>query len=103
MMRHLNNYPPRLILAIVGQKERIKEIDMKEKEIHDKAIRLLEGGIVEVDGHGVKIGKCPIEAFSCDRCEMDSICHMGTEMCAVCTECEYISGQDCYLILTYSG
>ena len=29
MMRHLNNYPPRLILAIVGQIKQIKEIDMK--------------------------------------------------------------------------
>ena len=29
MMCHLNRYPPRLILAIVEQKERIKKVDMK--------------------------------------------------------------------------
>ena len=103
MMRHLNSYPSRLILAIVEQKEQIKEIDMKEKEIHDKAIRLLEGGIVNVDGLNVKMDKCPIEAFSCDRCEMDSICKFGSDMANVCRECDMISKDDCYLILTHQG
>ena len=72
---------------------------MKEKEIHEKAIRLIEGGIVQVNGHNVKVGKCPIEEFPCDICEMDSICRKGTEMCAVCEECDNISEQDYYLIL----
>lgn len=76
---------------------------MKEKEIHEKAIRLLEGGIVEVNGHSVKVGKCPIEAFPCDICKMDSICRKGTAMCAVCEECDNISEGDYYLILTHSN
>lgn len=29
MMRHLNSYPSKVILAIVEQKERIKKVDMK--------------------------------------------------------------------------
>lgn len=103
MMRHLNSYPPRLILASTEQKEQITKVDMKEKEIHEKAIRLLEGGIVSVDGHGVKVGKLPWDVEPCYICEMDSICHMDTEMPFVCRECDMISQQNCYLILTHSG
>lgn len=40
MMCHLGNYPSRLILAIVGQKEQIKKIDMKEKEFVEKVIKM---------------------------------------------------------------
>lgn len=101
MICHHDNYPSRLILAIVGQKEQLKEIDMKEKEIHEKAIRLLEGGIVEVDGHCVTLRKCPQNRSSCDICEMDSICHVGTEICSVCLECDIISNDSCYLKLTH--
>lgn len=101
MMRHLNSYPLRLILTIVEQKERIKEIDMKEKEMHDKAIRLLEGGIVEVDGHAVKMAKCPIEEFACDVCTMDSVCHEGCDMNTICALCDAISGETNYLKFAY--
>lgn len=76
---------------------------MKEKEIHEKAIRLLEGGIVSVDGHNVKVGKLPWDVEPCLICQMDSICHMDTEMHYVCRECDMISQQNCYLILTHPG
>ena len=76
---------------------------MKEKEIHDKAIRLLEGGKVIVDGLSVKMAKCPTEELACDICEMDSICNMGSDMCSVCMECDVISRNSCYLILTHLG
>ena len=102
-MRHLDNYQPRLILAIVGLKEQLKEIDMKEKEVHEKAIRLLEGGKVIVDGLSVKMAKCPTGELACNICKMDSICHVGTEMCAVCVECDKKSRDCCYLILTNPG
>lgn len=76
---------------------------MKEKEIHEKAIRLLEGGKVIVDGLSVKMAKCPTEELACNICKMDSICHFGSEMHYVCRECDMISQQNCYLILTHPG
>ena len=102
-MCHLDNYPSWLILATTEQKEQLKEIDMKEKEIHEKAIRLLEGGIVSVDGHGVTLRKCPLDEDACMICEMDSICRIGTEMYSVCMECDIISNDSCYLKLTHPG
>ena len=73
------------------------------KMIHYKATRLLEGGKVIVGGYSVKVGKCPIEEFACDVCEMDSICRFGSEMATVCRECDIISKDSCYLILTNPG
>lgn len=75
---------------------------MKKKEsIHTKAIRLIEGGIVNVDGHSVKLGKEPyiFDPYYC--CEMDSLCHIGNEMCAVCMECDNITHMTCWLILLH--
>lgn len=71
---------------------------MKES-VHEKAIRLIEGGIVEVDGHCVKLGKHPYLSDPCYCCEMDCLCHFGTEMHLVCRECDIITKMDCYLIL----
>lgn len=67
--------------------------------LHDKAIRLLEGGIVSVQGLSVKV---VAEKWICDPCfvcEMDSICHFGSDMCNLCHECDMISRKDCYLVL----
>lgn len=76
---------------------------MKEKEIHNKAIRLLEGGIENVDGHNVTLRKCTNDEDACMICEMDSICRIGTEMYLVCIECDNISQDECYLKLTHPG
>ena len=76
---------------------------MNKERIHEKATRLLEGGVVEVGNHSVKLGKCPTDAEPCLVCEMDSICHLGTETVEVCFECDIISRDNCYLILTHSG
>lgn len=66
--------------------------------IHSKAIRLLEGGVVEVQGFAVSV-VVKIWLFDpCFICEMDSICHIGSEMCKVCHECDMISRKDCYLV-----
>ena len=67
--------------------------------VHEKAIRLLEGGIVEVDGHSVKLVNVPDMFDTCNSCEMDSLCHTGTEMCDVCIECVEISKKNCILEL----
>lgn len=70
-----------------------------KQSIHEKAIRLVEGGIVDVDGHSVKLAKYPYIFDPCFCCEMDSLCCRGNEMCAVCEECDAITRMDCFLIL----
>lgn len=72
----------------------------REKEIHDKAIRLIEGGIVEVDGHCVRMRYEAEHETVCLDCEMDSICRRGSEMYDVCDECDMITGNRCMLVLT---
>ena len=71
---------------------------MKDKQsIHEKAIRLIEGGIVDVDGHSVSLVVIPDSFDTCYHCEMDGICHNETEMCEVCIECVGISKKNCIL------
>lgn len=70
-----------------------------KNSIHEKAIRLVEGGIVAVDGHSVQLVKGPDIFDPCYCCEMDSICHSGNEMCSVCEECDNITQMSCFLVL----
>lgn len=67
--------------------------------LHDKAIRLLEGGIVEIDGHYVKA--CIVEGVDnpCELCNMDSACRMN--MVDLCAECECISRKRYLLKFAY--
>lgn len=74
-----------------------------KNSIHEKAIRLVEGGIVNVDGHSVKLSKEPYIFDPCFCCEMDSLCHFGTEMHLVCRECDKITQMDCFLVLIESS
>ena len=67
--------------------------------VHEKAIRLVEGGIVEVDGHSVRLVRLPYIVDPGYCCEMDCLCHKGTEMCDVCEECDAITRLDCFLTL----
>lgn len=71
----------------------------KKQSIHEKAIRLIEGGIVEVDGHFVKLVKLPAIDNPCFCCNMDCLCHTGNEMCYVCEECDAITNMGCFLTL----
>ena len=70
-----------------------------KNSVHEKAIRLIEGGIVDVDGHSVKLVKDPSIFNPCFCCKMDSICHSGNEMCSVCEECDNITQMSCFLVL----
>lgn len=70
---------------------------MKKMTIHEKAIRLVEGGIVDVDNHVVRAVKAPIEIDTCELCDMDCLCHRGTEMADVCEECDSV-GNWCYYL-----
>lgn len=74
-----------------------------KQSIHEKAIRLVEGGIVEVDGHSVRVKKTSNYYDACNYCEMDCLCHRGTEMCDVCVECDAISQRNCILVLVTSS
>ena len=71
--------------------------------IHDKAIRLLEGGFVKIDGNWFKVRKLPAdyEDHACMICELDSLCTM--EHTDVCAECEVISKRKCFLELAIKG
>ena len=73
----------------------MKKID----SLHEKAIRLIEGGIVDVDGHSVKLVKLPEIDNPCFCCNMDCLCHIGTEMFYVCEECDAITNMGCFLTL----
>lgn len=61
------------------------------KSVHDKAVRLVEGGHVEVDGLTVRAIKVPIHYSPCAICEMDSLCYKSevSEMAYVCKEVDY--------------
>lgn len=72
---------------------------MKENELHAKAIRLIEGGHVEVSGHMVKLVRYKNIEDPCLCCEMDCLCHFGTDMHLLCRECDSITGDDCMLEL----
>ena len=75
-----------------------KKNDMEKKlSVHEKAIRLIGGGIVDVDGHSVSLVVIPDSIDTCHHCEMDCLCHIGTEMYYVCIECVGISKKNCIL------
>lgn len=75
-------------------------MDKKGKmTVHDKAIRLLEGGIVEIDGDWFRLIRFPdyYDGITCMECDLDSICREEHE--DICAECEAISGKECCLRL----
>lgn len=70
-----------------------------KKSVHDIAIRLIEGGIEEIDGLCVALRHEPYIFDPCLTCELDCICHKGTTFCDVCKECDAITHEDCFLVL----
>ena len=64
--------------------------------LHEKAVHLSEGGIVEVAGLFVRAKSVPECFDGCDACQMDCLCH--GEMADLCTEiCDY-DGKEHYLV-----
>lgn len=56
---------------------------MKHDPLYEKAVRLAEGGIVEIAGHFVRAVNVPDAECPCDLCEMDSACRKEmTDLCA---------------------
>lgn len=72
---------------------------MRKKSLHEKAIILLQGGCVEADGLVVCCKQYSGDWNECDVCDMDSLCHQGSEICDLCMECSSIVLRKCYLRL----
>lgn len=72
---------------------------MSYDEIHAKAVRLCEGGIVEFKGHFVRTRRV-IDGFNvCMECEMDCIC--DEDFGELCSECDAYEGSSHILCLAY--
>ena len=71
--------------------------------VHDKAIRLIEGGVVNIEGNWFRLIRFPdnYDDNPCMECDLDSICRM--EHTDVCGECEAILHRKCCLKLAGTG
>ena len=69
----------------------------REMTLHEKAVRLCEGGVVECMGHYVKAQVYGKDDLPCIDCKMDSICQ--DEMCDLCAECDGLTNKEHILIL----
>lgn len=71
--------------------------------IHDKAIRLIEGGVVDIDSNWFRLKIFPdyYDDNSCMECNLDSICRY--QHVEVCAECEAITRRKCCLLLAGTG
>ena len=72
-------------LEIVGS----KDLKIKSTSLHDLAIRLLEGGIVQCDGQFVKAVVALDPEAPCLECKMDSACSL--KLMELCAEVDQIS------------
>lgn len=72
---------------------------MTYKEMHRIAIRLVEGGTEQIDGHFLKRRRILSgdSTAACQECELDSIC--SDLIMNICTECDNISDKIGYLVL----
>lgn len=69
----------------------------KAYSIHEKAIRLLEGGLVEIDGLVFSIDEAGPEDDPCYSCRLDSICSRNIQI--VCMEADVITRTSHRMIL----
>ena len=69
----------------------------KKPSLHEMAVTLCEGGIVEVYGHTFRAKEASDEFFPCQECRLDSECHgLVGELCA---ECDHLTKKDHYLVM----
>ena len=69
------------------------------KTLHEKAIRLIEGGFVEAEGLFVRAVIFNGSDHPCFECEMDSLCHAFNDIWKLCLECDSISDKKYCLTL----
>lgn len=64
---------------------------MKQKKmtVHEKAVRLCEGGVVECSGHYIRAKEIHPGFTACMECSMDSACDL--EMSNLCDECDSLT------------
>lgn len=72
---------------------------LKCNSIHEKAIRLREGGIVNVQGQRVRAIETKNFWQTCEVCDLDCLCCIGSEFYFVCKECDMIGDNYYYLKL----
>ena len=75
----------------------------KKMTIHEKAVRLVEGGIVEISGKSIMMRHKPYLFDPCFVCEINCLCHFVDEIFYVCSECDTITKEDCFLVLVDSN
>ena len=71
------------------------EKSLSYEDVHAKAIRLLEGGVVEIAGLFFRAYEYSGDTYPCDYCELDSACRPPIN--EVCKECDFISERYYYL------
>lgn len=69
----------------------------KEMTLHDKAVRLCEGGAVWCMGHYVKAEVVRMDDLPCFDCSMDYI--YQAELCDLCSECDNLTNEEHILVL----
>lgn len=72
------------------------------KDVHEKAIRLIEGGVIEIEGNWFRLRRFPdyYDDIACWECNLDSICRY--EHVDICAECETILHRKCCLELAHN-
>ena len=61
----------------------------KSDSLHDLAVRLCEGGVVEFGGYCLKAKELDSDELSCYECSMDSVCDV--KMSDLCCECDNLT------------
>lgn len=74
-----------------------KKINTLEMSLHEKAVRLCEGGVVFHCGYFFQAHIAPVCELSCNYCDLDSICRL--EIADLCRECDDYDGRDHYLTI----
>lgn len=72
---------------------------MEKLSLLDKAMRLLEGGVVEADKVLVACRQYEGDEISCTECDMQSLCFIDSEICNLCYECDDITRSQHILFL----
>ena len=87
----------KLELVIQIETKNMTKLNKQGQSDHDKAIRLLEGGLVEIDGLIFSIDEAGPEDDPCNSCRLDSICSANINR--ICLEADFITGTSHRMIL----
>lgn len=74
-----------------------QKLDTVGMSLHEKAVRLCEGGVVFHCGYFFQARTAPDDLLPCDICDLDSICRL--EIADLCELCDAYDGKDHYLTI----